>query len=368
MIVNNNSNIAVDSSLYHTVLGDMHRVITLCRRGWCIAFLTIFLSVIGVLRLEAATPTVTARLDSTTLLMGQTTKLHLQVDRDKNTRGYFPIFNDTDNRPYATILGDTIELSKSYTTDTVAMPGNLTRITYHVPIQVFDSGSYNIPGFRYIIGADTIISNSLQLKVVPVKAAATDKISELTDVADPAKGSWLDDVPDWVLDYWWAILAGLVAIVALFFIIRAWMRSRARKPVVKPELPPDVEALQALQALKDKQLWQNGENERYFVELTAILRRYVDRRFGISAPEMTTTQFLAELGAHPHLKSYKAEMSRLLELADFIKFAKGQSLPGENEEAYDIVMKFVADTRPTPEEKAANKQGVSDSIRKEGEK
>lgn len=308
------------------------------------------------LRLAAAPATVTARLDSATLLMGQTTKLHLQVDRDKNVRGYFPIFNDTDSRPYATLLGDTIELSKSYTTDTVALPGNLTRITYHVPVQVFDSGYYNIPGFQYVAGADTVTSNPLALKVVPVKASATDKISGLTDVVDPAKGSWLDDVPDWVLDYWWAIIAGLIALVVLLFVLRALLKDRPLKPVRTPEMPADVEALSALKRLKEKQLWQNGENELYFIELTAILRRYVFRRFGISAPEMTTTQFLGELGSQPKLSGYNAEMSRLLELADFIKFAKGRSMPGENEEAFDIVMKFVSDTRPTPEELALQKQ------------
>lgn len=308
-------------------------------------------------RIAAAPATVNARLDSATLLMGQTTKLHLQVDRDKDKRGYFPIFSDTDSRPYATLLGDTIELSKSYTTDTVALPGNLTRITYHVPVQVFDSGCYNIPGFQYVVGADTIISNPLTLKVVPVKASATDKISGLTDVVDPDKGSWLDDVPDWVLKYWWAIIVGLVALVVLWFVVRAWLKHRKQRPARKPEMPADVEALQALKKLKEQQLWQSGENERYFVELTAILRRYVSRRFGISAPEMTTAQFLEELGRQPELSGYNAEMSRLLELADFIKFAKGKSLPDENEEAFNIVMKFVSDTRLTPEELAVQKQG-----------
>ena len=52
------------------------------------------------------------------------------------------------------------------------------------------------------------------------------------------------------------------------------------------------------------------------------------------------------------LVTYKGELRRLLELADFIKFAKGASMPGENEEAFSIVREFVQNTRPTPEEEA----------------
>lgn len=298
---------------------------------------------------------VKASLDSATLLMGKTTRLHLQVEKPKDRPGHFPILTNADPRPYATLLGDTVELSKSYTTDTVQLDGGMTRISYHIPVQVFDSGYYHIPGLQYVAGADTVLSNPLDLKVVPVDAKATDEISGMTDVAEPAPGTWLDDVPDWLLQYWWAILAALVLIAVLLFLIRKWLRARKGKPKAKPVIPPYQEAVKALDELKGKQLWQHGENERYFVELTDILRRYLNRRFGVAAPEMTTSQFLDEASRHPRLTAYADELQRLLHLADFIKFAKGDSLPAENEEAFSIVRRFVEDTRPTPEEDAKDK-------------
>lgn len=304
---------------------------------------------------------VKASLDSATLLMGQTTRLHLQVEKAKDRPGHFPILTDADPRPYATLLGDTVELSKSYTTDTVQLPGGMTRISYHIPVQVFDSGYYHIPGFRYVAGADTVLSNPLDLKVVPVDAKATDKISGMTDVAEPAPGTWLDDVPDWILQYWWAILVAIACVVALVFLVRKWLKIRKGKPKSKPVIPPYQEAMRALDELKGRQLWQHGENERYFVELTDILRRYLNRRFGVAAPEMTTSQFLDEASRHPRLTAYGDELQRLLHLADFIKFAKGDSLPAENEEAFSIVRRFVEDTRPTPEEESKAKADADSS-------
>lgn len=304
---------------------------------------------------------VKASLDSATLLMGKTTRLHLQVEKPKDRPGHFPILTNADPRPYATLLGDTVELSKSYTTDTVQLDGGMTRISYHIPVQVFDSGYYHIPGLQYVAGADTVLSNPLDLKVVPVDAKATDEISGMTDVAEPAPGTWLDDVPDWLLQYWWAILAALALIVVLLFLIRKWLRARKGKPKAKPVIPPYQEAVKALDELKGKQLWQHGENERYFVELTDILRRYLNRRFGVAAPEMTTSQFLDEASRHPRLTEYGDELQRLLHLADFIKFAKGDSLPAENEEAFSIVRRFVEDTRPTPEEEAKDKADAGSS-------
>lgn len=316
----------------------------------------VLMAVFAVNAAAAPGVTVKASLDSTTLLMGQTTRLHLQVEKANDRTGHFPLLTNADSRPYATLLGDTIEVSKAYTTDTVALSGGMSRINYHIPIQVFDSGYYHIPGFQYVSGADTVVSNPLELSVVPVVAKATDKISGLTDVEDPAPGSWLDNVPDWVLEYWWVILAGIALIALLIVLIVKYLKHKKAAPRPKLVIPPYQEAVKALNDLKDKQLWQRGESEQYFVELTDILRRYLSRRFGVAAPEMTTTQFLDEASRHTKLIGYSGELRRLLELADFIKFAKGQSLPAENEEAFAIVRKFVEDTRPTAEEEAQARQ------------
>lgn len=308
---------------------------------------------------------VTASMDTTKLLMGQRSTLHLQVQKPVNSIGHFPLFANSDSREYATLLSDTVELSKAYSTDTVSVADGLARINYNVPIQVFDSGTYQLPPFQYVIEGDTVLSNRLSLSVIPVQAQATDQISGMTDVAEAAPGSWMDKLPDWVLQYWWAILASLLVLIALIWGGVRYFKARAKRPKVVKEISAYDEAMQALQALKGKQLWQNGDNMGYFIELTDILRRYIARRFGISAPEMTTTQFLQEAGTERSLQPYDAQLRRLLQLADFIKFAKGSSLPNENEEAFNIVSSLVQSTKEIPQaieegkEKSADAAGAS---------
>ncbi|MDE6831318.1 MAG: hypothetical protein K2J07_01105, partial [Muribaculaceae bacterium] len=46
------------------------------------------------------------------------------------------------------------------------------------------------------------------------------------------------------------------------------------------------------------------------------------------------------------LKQYAGELQRLLELADFVKFAKMQPKPEVNVKAYDATDEFIENTRP----------------------
>jgi hypothetical protein len=64
----------------------------------------------------------------------------------------------------------------------------------------------------------------------------------------------------------------------------------------------------------------------YYVELTAIVRRYIERTTGIRAPEQTTEEFLREVSrcSSPLPKGEGMNNFRLkdfLESADLVKFA-----------------------------------------------
>ena len=94
---------------------------------------------------------------------------------------------------------------------------------------------------------------------------------------------------------WW-VLGVLVALVAGVLL---WRRNRksadVQATITPPPPPPHERALQALQALLSRHLPEQGDVEPYFVELSEILRRYVEDRFGLRAPEQTTEEFLADL-------------------------------------------------------------------------
>ena len=131
-------------------------------------------------------------------------------------------------------------------------------------------------------------------------------------------------------------------------------------PVKKP-VPPYQLAMQQLQTLHDEHLCEKGEEKEFYTRLTDILRTYLDARFGINAMEMTSTQIRRSLRENADTKMSEKYMSRILEIADFVKFAKIRPLPEDNASAYKSALQFVEDTKPAPvaETTADNKESKS---------
>lgn len=300
----------------------------------------------GVALGSQAGPVVKAMMDTSTLMMGKMGMLQLMVEEPKNARGHFPLFNQLRERGYVTVLGDTVEFRAPSGVDTVDL-GSQRRILFTVPVQAFDSGSYRLPPFEYVTGADTARSNTIELKVAPVSVSADDQISDYAGTADPEDPSVFDWIPDWVVDYWWLVLIGLVIIGAGVY---AWHRYRTKGYLIpkKPEPTPYEEAMGRLNNLKGQKLWEQGMEKEYFTELTDILRRYLARRFGINAEEMTSRQIMASLAKNEETKDKRAYFRKILDVADFVKFAKVRPLPEDNIASYESAVRFVNETKPMP--------------------
>lgn len=307
--------------------------------------LSFLLAVLATLPISAAAPTVKARLDSVQLLMGRLTNLHLEVVQDKNKAGGFPILQQGESDGIMGLCGDSVELRNAVKIDTVDIGSGRVQYNYTIPVQAFDSGMYRLPEFIYVSGTDTARSNRLSLKVVPVNVGADEPIGDYAPTADPEGKSIFDAVPDFIVDYWiiWLLVLLLIAIL-----IYAWTVYKKRGTLLPPKpMPTPYEvAISALHRLKDRKLWENGLQREYFTELTDILRIYMEGRFGINAMEMTTRQIIQKLSANPEVKEKKEYMREILDMADFVKFAKATPLAEDNVRAYDKALSFVEETKP----------------------
>lgn len=116
----------------------------------------------------------------------------------------------------------------------------------------------------------------------------------------------------------------------------------------KEVTPPYDLAIQRLQQLQTRNLPGSGREKEYYTELTDILRQYLDGRFGINAMEMSSTQIIDTLRHNKETRPGSDLMKQILEIADFVKFAKVRPLPDDNVRSFNSAMKFVEDSKPLP--------------------
>ena len=308
-------------------------------------YISLAIALIGFSLGANARPTIEAKLDSASILMGSMTNLKITVDQEENFRGYLPLMRSAIENGYVGVCGDSVELRAPSVIDTVRKDNRL-RITFDIPVQSFDSGYYNIPGIEFISGVDTFRSNRVALRVLPVNnVTAETPIEEYANIAKPEGGNIFDSLPDWLFNYWWLLLIIVAALGVVFWL---WRRYKSNGGILpkKPEPTPYESAISGLKELQSRKLWENGMEKEYYTELTDILRTYLYRRFGINAVEMTSRQILAALSKNNDTKERRGMIRQILDMADFVKFAKVRPLPPDNVKAMENAIQFVEETTP----------------------
>lgn len=302
--------------------------------------LKIFISLAAILSASqcfAAGITATAKLDSAMLLMGKQTALHINVVGSLKPEGQLSVI-DTMWRNI-----EIIDMGAPQITD---LGNNRKELKQDIIIQSFDSGMYAVPPVIYLQPGDTVATNSPVLKVIPVPVDTLKTIHDYADVSDVER-KVLDYVPDWMTDYGiWILLAVIVIGLALFVYFK-WLR-KGKIPLLpkKKPVPPYNLAITALNNLRTQNLCERGEEKEFYTRLTDILRVYLDGRFHINAMEMTSTQIMDALRSNDETRQSEPMMKQILEIADFVKFAKVRPLPEDNKLAMESAVRFVEDTKP----------------------
>lgn len=158
-----------------------------------------------------------------------------------------------------------------------------------------------------------------------------------------------------VLRHWWIwllILLGTAA--AALAVMRVLGRRQAGAPAAAPEPPAHEWALAELDRLEREGLLERGEFEPFYTRLSDIVRQYIERRFGLMAPERTTQEFLVEARRSDALsEGHKTLLEGFLRAADLVKFARHQPRPQDAREALGAARGFVQETAPRVVEAAA---------------
>ncbi len=215
---------------------------------------------------------------------------------------------------------------------------------HRILIQAYEPGTITFAPFRYVVGSDTAESDFLTLKVLPVELDSLETINPMESIVNPPR-KWYDYIPGWLV---WALLGLALAVIAVCLVML--YRKNGGLVIHKPKpVNPYEAAMAELSRLREKRLAENGREKEYYTSLVDILRVYLERRFGINAMEMSTTQILHTLRSNPDTRDNQPRIKQILEIADFVKFANVRPLPDDNIKTFNNVVQFVEDTKPAPE-------------------
>lgn len=162
---------------------------------------------------------------------------------------------------------------------------------------------------------------------VEITSLLGDKTPTLADLRPPAAPMALPS--HWAAWLWTILPLVAVAVGAVWWLSRRRRRETAISAVV---LTAEQIANMELDALVASGLAEQ-DIKQFYVELTSIVRRYIERTTGIRAPEQTTEEFLREISRAGSrfvgqggvgLLNECSRLRDFLESADLVKFAAHQ--------------------------------------------
>jgi hypothetical protein len=127
------------------------------------------------------------------------------------------------------------------------------------------------------------------------------------------------------------MLCTLLAAAVLTALAVKWLRSylRRRRQGPPPETPY-ARAMRRLDELVQMRLIAKGEFKQYCIVISDIMRQYIEGRFNLSAPRLTTQEFMEQLSnSEELLQMHRAALRRFMTACDMVKFAA--VIPGDGE-------------------------------------
>ena len=164
----------------------------------------------------------------------------------------------------------------------------------------------------------------------------------------PAKGGladWPAPRSRWAL---WGLLALAIAAAGLWA-LRRWLLTPRTFLHMPPPTPAHVVALRELRQLRDKRWIETRAVEPFYVALSGIVRRYLEARFGLRAPDRTTEEFIREAAASKALTPEQRQVvGGFLEQSDLVKFARHAPESADMQTAFESAERLVQETIPAP--------------------
>lgn len=283
-------------------------------KSFSIFFLWILMMNSGVIFAQVDT-----RIDKDHIKIGEQINYSIRVPLNPKSKVQLPILKDT--------LSYHIEILEQKI-DTVIIKEK-KYVEQKLIISSFEAGNFLIRSFPVIVGQDTLLSHSFDIKVDSVHLDPENKLGF------PIKPILKEELT--LKDYWEKygiyvlfFLGILMILVLIYYIIKKKKKEKSKPEKIKT---PYDEVLSSLKALDKKRYLDKKEIYPFYSELSFILRRYIGRVYQFSSLEFLSDDLVEYLKKQPSFKSSDLKvLEQFLYDSDLVKFAK--AIPEENKHEY----------------------------------
>lgn len=178
--------------------------------------------------------------------------------------------------------------------------------------------------------------------------------------------------PVWIRPSFATVAAWMLGVlVAVALLYGLWRLARRVKHEVKlRRMSPRERAMHELDALLSQDLPGQHKVKEFYLELTMIVRRYIERRHGIRAPEQTTEEFLVAVRDDRRFRpDVLQRLTDFLEAADLVKFAAHRPDPGAIDAATRTARDYIrtdAAEADSPDAPGSQSTDGADGVREKG--
>lgn len=270
------------------------------------------------------------------ILLGDSFSLTMDIEKDLAQEIQIPDFKDNKLTPE-------IEITAPVSIDTIFRDGRKMKLRLTFPLTTFEAGDHKVAPLPILSqqanAMDTIVQgDTLRIFVKTFEIdTATMQIADIKHQIDTPL--IFSEIRKYIV---LGILALSLILIAIFLYKKYGYKLRKQgKASRKALIPPHIKAIDSLQELDSKKLWQSGKYKEYYSMLTDILRTYAQERWGVLAMEMTTPEIMEALK-----NNHGDRLKELLTTADLVKFAKYSPPLDECIDAMTTATAYVELTKP----------------------
>jgi len=225
----------------------------------------------------------------------------------------------------------------------ISIEGGIARRVLEYDIASYETGQFSIPSQTvrfHLPDGGTAEASTDSLPVMIMSVASGDSLADIRGLKSPIKIGYR-------FPWLYVIIAAVLLIIAAVILWRILRKKKELEAESEPvdTRPPWIIAEENLRKLRETDLIEREEYKAFYLQLTEIVRRYLEPRFGVDAIDRTTWELRQELSSIGLSEERYSVLFQLFDSADLVKFAK--SIPTQEivDTDFQRAWSFVKGTR-----------------------